>query len=136
MLGRNLGYGKEISILGEGGKLLYDIGFDDLLDRCLKEIGLVEGRTLTVDEELERVNLEFIITEHTDFQVPTVGTIPKKLTPKDMENGEKKRMELRRMELGRGWMGKEKGLGKIMLMMGKLEFGNGRGLLRRGCHSH
>jgi ubiquitin-like 1-activating enzyme E1 B len=90
MLGGELGYGEEISLLGEGGKLLYDIDFDDLLDRSVKEIGLVEGRTLTVvDEESERVNVEFIITENTEFQVPKVGNIPKKPTPKEVENGEK-----------------------------------------------
>jgi ubiquitin-like 1-activating enzyme E1 B len=89
MLGGDLGYGEEISLLGEGGKLLYDIDFDDLLDRFVKEIGLVEGRTLTVvDEESERVNVEFIITEDTEFHVPRVGTIPRKPTPKEAKNGD------------------------------------------------
>ena len=55
---------RRFSLLAEGGKLLYDIDFDDLLNRYVKDIGLIEGRTLTVvDEEDDRVNVEFIISE-------------------------------------------------------------------------
>jgi hypothetical protein len=87
--GGDLGYGEKNSLLGEGGKLLYDIDFHDLLDQSVKEIGLVEGRTLTVvDEESERVNVEFIIMEYTEFHVPRVGNIPKQPTPKEAENGD------------------------------------------------
>ena len=79
MLSDELGYGEEISLLAEGGKLLYDIDFDDLLSRYVKDIGLVEGRTLTVvDEEDDRVNVEFIISEGETFIPPEMGTIPKK----------------------------------------------------------
>jgi hypothetical protein len=79
MLHDDLDYGEEISLLGEGGKLLYDIDFEDLLGRSLKDVGLIEGRTLTVvDEETDRVNLEFLITESEGFVTPIVGTIPKK----------------------------------------------------------
>ena len=79
MLRDELGYGEEISLLAEGGKLLYDIDFDDLLTRYVKDIGLIEGRTLTVvDEEDDRVNVEFIISEGQTFIPPELGTIPKK----------------------------------------------------------
>lgn len=74
-----LGYGEEISLQGEGGKLLYDVDFEDLLDRTLKDLGLFEGRTLiVVDEETNRVNLEFLISEGPDLIVPEVGDIPSK----------------------------------------------------------
>jgi hypothetical protein len=80
MLRDELGYGEEISLLGDGGKLLYDIDFDDLLSRCVQDVGLTEGRTLTVvDEEFDRVNVEFIISEGDEFIIPKdLGTIPKK----------------------------------------------------------
>jgi hypothetical protein len=79
MLSDELGYGEEISLLAEGGKLLYDIDFDDLLSRYVKDIGLVEGRTLTVvDEEDDRVNVEFIISEGETFIPPEIGIIPEK----------------------------------------------------------
>ena len=79
MLRDELGYGEEISLLAEGGKLLYDIDFDDLLTRYVKDIGLIEGRTLTVvDEEDDRVNVEFIISEGQTFIPPELGTIPRK----------------------------------------------------------
>ena len=79
MLHDELGYGEEISLLAEGGKLLYDIDFDDLLSRYVKDIGLIEGRTLTVvDEEDDRVNVEFIISEGETFISPEIGIIPKK----------------------------------------------------------
>jgi ubiquitin-like 1-activating enzyme E1 B len=77
MLRDELGYGEEISVLGDGGKLLYDIDFDDLLERTLKDLGIGEGRTLTiVDEESERVNVELIISEGDSFLTPNVGDIP------------------------------------------------------------
>ena len=90
MLRADLGYGEEISLLAEGGKLLYDFDFDDLLGREVKDIGLSEGRTLTVvDEEFDRVNVEFIIAEREEFIVPTnIGTVPKKpVVEKPEENG-------------------------------------------------
>jgi len=95
-------YGEEISLLGEGGKLLYDIDFEDLLPRPCQEIGLVQGRTLTVvdeDEDSNRVNLEFLISEGPKFRFPSVEEIPRKPPPRkeegrdvvengvDMENG-------------------------------------------------
>lgn len=75
-----LGYGEEISLLGEGGKLLYDVDFDDLLSREFKDIGLVDGRTITVmDDETERVNVEFFISEEAgELKMPALGKIPKK----------------------------------------------------------
>jgi ubiquitin-like 1-activating enzyme E1 B len=89
MLRDEVGYGEEISLLAEGGKLLYDIDFEDLLDRPVCEIGLVAGRTLTiVDEELNRVNLEFIISAHTEFIVPDISDIPTKPPAIKPENGE------------------------------------------------
>ena len=74
-----LGYGEEISLLGEGGKLLYDVDFDDLLSREFKDIGLVDGRTITiVDDETERVNVEFFISEEAgELKMPALGNIPK-----------------------------------------------------------
>lgn len=84
-------YGEEISLLAEGGKLLYDVDFDDLLDRPVNEIGLYDGRTLTVvDEEMDRVNVEFIVSEGNEFIVPTVPPIPKKpvTAQNGVENGE------------------------------------------------
>ena len=84
----DLDYGEEISLLGEGGKLLFDIDFDDLLDRRVTEIGLTEGHTLTiVDEETDRVNLEFIISDGDTFKMGDVGPIPKKPPPMKEVNG-------------------------------------------------
>ena len=87
MLRDELGYGGEISLLGEGGKLLYDIDFEDQLGKMVGDIGLVEGRTLTVvDEEFDRVNVEFTITEGEEFVIPrNIGTIPKKPVVEKME---------------------------------------------------
>jgi ubiquitin-like 1-activating enzyme E1 B len=91
-----LGYGEEFSLLGEGGRLLYDVDFDDLLHRWCVEVGVVEGRTLTVvdeDDETNRVNLEFLVSEGIDYQFPAVQDIPqrppKKKEPKKevVENG-------------------------------------------------
>ena len=82
MLREEVGYGEEVSLVGEGEKLLYDVDFDDLLDRRLGEVGLSEGRILTVmDEEGDRVNLEFIITEGPQFIIPELGLIPSKPPP-------------------------------------------------------
>jgi hypothetical protein len=84
-----LGYGEEIVLLGEGGRLLYDIDFEDLLSSYTKDIGLTEGRTLTVvDDEMDRVNVEFIISEGQGLVVPEMGEIPKKPPqPKEEPNG-------------------------------------------------
>ena len=105
MLRDDLGYGEEISLLAEGGKLLYDIDFDDLLNRYVKDIGLIEGRTLTVvDEEDDRVNVEFIISEGETFIPPEIGIIPKKppveQDEKDgVENGVTENGEIRKKRL-------------------------------------
>jgi ubiquitin-like 1-activating enzyme E1 B len=107
MLHDDLGYGEEISLLGEGGRLLYDVDFDDLLEKGMGDVGLVEGRTLTiVDEESERVNLEFIISEHTEFIVPVVPTIPTKppQAKEIVENG----VEMDGIENGNGEGGKKR----------------------------
>jgi hypothetical protein len=96
MLRDELGYGEEISLLGDGGKLLYDIDFDDLLSRCVQDVGLTEGRTLTVvDEEFDRVNVEFIISEGEEFIIPKdLGTIPRKPVEEKTEmNGVEKRAD-------------------------------------------
>jgi len=59
--------------------VLYDIDFDDLLERNLRDLGLAEGRTLTVlDEEGDRVNVEFLISESEQFVNPQLGDIPSK----------------------------------------------------------
>lgn len=82
-------YGEEISLLAEGGKLLYDIDFEDLLDRPLKDVGLFEGRTLTVvDEETNRVNVEFLISEAAELETPTLGEIPTKPATKEINGTE------------------------------------------------
>ena len=87
MLQDELGYGEEISVLGEGGKLLYDIDFDDLLETRLLDLGIDEGRTLTiVDEESERVNVELIISKGEEFVTPMVEDIPTK-PPEVKEEG-------------------------------------------------
>jgi ubiquitin-like 1-activating enzyme E1 B len=92
MLHGTLKYGEEISLLVEGGKLIYDVDFDDLLDRPVGEIGLYDGRTLTVvDEETDRVNVEFIISEGKEFIFPAVPPIPTKPANAQLngvENGE------------------------------------------------
>jgi ubiquitin-like 1-activating enzyme E1 B len=86
MLRDELDYPEEISLLGEEGKLLYDIDFDDLLEKEMKEVGLIEGRTLTVvDEETNRVNLELFIAESDMFITPSIGEIPKKPPPPKQE---------------------------------------------------
>ena len=73
-------YGEEISLQAEGGKLLYDIDFEDLLDRSLGDLGLFEGRTLiVVDEDTDRVNVEFLISEGDELIIPELGgEIPSK----------------------------------------------------------
>jgi hypothetical protein len=78
--------------LAEGGKLLYDIDFEDLLPRPTLDLDLVQGRTLTVvdeDEDTNRVNLELLISEGRKFSFPTtVGLIPRKPpAAKAVENG-------------------------------------------------
>ena len=84
MVREDLGYGEEVSLVGEGGKLLYDIDFEDLLERKVGDVGLSEGRTLTVmDEEGDRVNVEFIITEGDTFTPPQLGRIPSKPPPQE-----------------------------------------------------
>ena len=93
MLREEMGYGEEVSLVGEGGKLLYDIDFEDLLDRRVGEVGLYEGRTLTVmDEEGDHVNVEFIINEGDEFITPQLGFIPSKppqqKKPEEEEDGE------------------------------------------------
>src|SRR5271154_2047510 len=107
MLIEDLEYNEEISLLGEGGKLLYDIDFDELLSRKTNEIGLIEGRTLiVVDEELNRVNLEFIISEGEEFHGPkNLGKIPEKphVEEKPEENGQ---VEVNGVENG---IGKKRG---------------------------
>lgn len=73
--------------------MLYDIDFEDLLPSLVKDIGLTEGRTLTVvDEEMDRVNVELIISEGEGFIMPGIGAIPKKPPqlkeePNGIENG-------------------------------------------------
>src|SRR5271155_1531820 len=95
MVREDLGYGEEISLVGEGGKLLYDVDFEDLLERKVGELGLSEGRTLIVmDEEGDRVNVEFIINEGDTFTHPELGCIPSKPPPQEKpeeeeEEGEK-----------------------------------------------
>ena len=84
MVREDLGYGEEISLVGEGGKLLYDVDFEDLLERKVGEVGLSEGRTLIVmDEEGDRVNVEFIINEGDTFTHPELGRIPSKPPPQE-----------------------------------------------------
>ena len=80
MLRNKFGYGEEISLQAEGGKLLYDIDFEDLLDRPLKDLGLFEGRTLIIVDEdtTDRVNVEFLITEGSEFIIPDIIDIPSK----------------------------------------------------------
>ena len=81
--------------MGEGGKLLYDVDFEDLLERRVGEVGLSEGRTLTVmDEEGDRVNVEFIIEEGDEFIPPDVGDIPSRppLQEKPAEEEEKEEL--------------------------------------------
>ena len=75
-----LGYGEEIALIDDGGRLLYDVDFDELLDREMKDVGLIDGRTLTVvDEETDKVNVEFFITEDGDeLKIPDLAEIPKK----------------------------------------------------------
>lgn len=84
MLRDEMGYGEEVSLVGEGGKLLYDVDFEDLLEREVSDVGLHEGRTLTVmDEEEDRVNVEFIITEGDEFIIPHLGVVPSKPPPQE-----------------------------------------------------
>src|SRR5271154_4833587 len=84
MVREDLGYGEEVSLVGEGGKLLYDVDFEDLLEQKVGEVGLLEGRTLiVVDEEGDRVNVEFIINEGDTFTHPELGRIPSKPPPQE-----------------------------------------------------
>jgi hypothetical protein len=84
MVREELGYGEEVSLVGEGGKLLYDVDFEDLLEQKVGEVGLSEGRTLIVmDEEGDRVNVEFIINEGDIFTHPELGRIPSKPPPQE-----------------------------------------------------
>lgn len=107
LLREKFGYGEEISLQAEGGKILYDIDFEDLLDRPLKDLGLHEGRTLiVVDEETDRVNVEFLISEGEELVMPTLGAIPSKpAEAQKKENGMENGVE----------NGVENGLGKKRL---------------------
>lgn len=91
-----LGYGEEFSLLGEGGRLLYDVDFEDLLGRSCVEVGVVEGRTVTVvdeDDETNRVNLELLVSEGLEYEFPSVPDIPQRPPKKEelkkevVENG-------------------------------------------------
>jgi hypothetical protein len=84
MVREDLGYGEEVSLVGEGGKLLYNVDFEDLLERKVGEVGLSEGRTLIVmDEEGDHVDVEFIINEGDTFTHPQLGRIPSKSPPQE-----------------------------------------------------
>ncbi|KTW27147.1 E1 ubiquitin-activating protein UBA2 [Pneumocystis jirovecii RU7] len=69
VLQKGLGYGKEISIISD--RLLYDIEFEDNLDKLLKDIGVQNGTFLTIideednEEEPNRKNLILVIEEKT-----------------------------------------------------------------------
>ncbi|KAG5519230.1 hypothetical protein PMAC_002318 [Pneumocystis sp. 'macacae'] len=49
VLQKGLGYGKEVSIISD--RLLYDIEFEDNLDKLLKDIGIQNGTFLTIIDE-------------------------------------------------------------------------------------
>jgi hypothetical protein len=97
MLRNDFDYGEEFSLLVEGGKLIYDVEFDGLLSAKLSDVGLIEGRTLTVvdeDEESDRVNVELLIAEEvgSDLVTPDIPHIPRrpavaKQEPNGIENG-------------------------------------------------
>ncbi|EMR11277.1 hypothetical protein PNEG_00306 [Pneumocystis murina B123] len=68
VLQEGLGYGEEISIISD--RLLYDIEFEDNLDKLLKDIGVQNGTFLTIidendNEKLNRKNLILVIKEKT-----------------------------------------------------------------------
>jgi ubiquitin-like 1-activating enzyme E1 B len=62
---QGLGYGEDISVLSS--KLLYDVDFDDDLDKPLKELGFGDETLITIrdeegDEVGQRINLVIIVT--------------------------------------------------------------------------
>lgn len=68
ILQEGLGYGEEISIISD--RLLYDIEFEDNLNKLLKDIGIQNGTFLTIideddNEKLKRKNLILVIKEKT-----------------------------------------------------------------------
>ncbi|KAG4302294.1 hypothetical protein PCK1_001566 [Pneumocystis canis] len=69
VLQKGLGYGNEISIISD--RLLYDIEFEDNLDKLLKDIGIQNGTFLTIIDEEDsikepnRKNIILVIEEKT-----------------------------------------------------------------------
>jgi len=103
MLWDKYGYGEEISLVAEGGKLLFDIDFDDLIDRNLRDLGLFDGRTLTVvDDEDNQVNVELLISESEEFIPPILGEIPIKPAPKEVNGTEENGVEVHGKKRPRG----------------------------------
>jgi len=80
---QGLGYGEDISVLAS--RLLYDVDFDDDLDKPLKELGFGDETFVTIrdeneDEVEQRINLVITVTNkylpvHTPRILNCVDTI-------------------------------------------------------------
>ncbi|KAK9458752.1 uncharacterized protein V1516DRAFT_714224 [Lipomyces oligophaga] len=92
VLRQRLGYSEEISIVTS--KLLYDIEFDDNLDKPMRELGVVDGTFITIIDEEEsddgvRINLELLVDASSldDWNLSLNAEIPRKtLPPGGVEN--------------------------------------------------
>ncbi|ODQ68425.1 hypothetical protein NADFUDRAFT_68648 [Nadsonia fulvescens var. elongata DSM 6958] len=76
----NFNYTDEICLISDG-KLVYDIDFDDNLDRPVKDLGIADGTFLTVIDEAEDgdgksfINLELYIKHNPAIGSPDSGLI-------------------------------------------------------------
>ncbi|KAK9320210.1 hypothetical protein V1517DRAFT_329975 [Lipomyces orientalis] len=96
VLRTKLGYSEEISVVTD--KLLYDVEFDDNVDKTFKELGIDDGTFVTIIDEEEpegstaRVNLELLVyaKEGVDdvdvnYKLTKIPEIPRKPVPKPTE---------------------------------------------------
>ncbi|KAK9256184.1 hypothetical protein V1507DRAFT_449945 [Lipomyces tetrasporus] len=96
VLRAKLGYSEEISVVTD--KLLYDIEFDDNVDKTFKELGIDDGTFVTIIDEEEpegstpRVNLELLVYAKeglgdvdVNYKLTSIPEIPRKPVPKPTE---------------------------------------------------
>ncbi|GEQ67727.1 hypothetical protein JCM33374_g1392 [Metschnikowia sp. JCM 33374] len=73
-------YTDDVSVIVGKNKLIYDVDFDDNLERSLKDLGVVKNETLLIqDDNDEYENLELLVFEgeNNDFVLPELKLRPK-----------------------------------------------------------
>lgn len=100
------GYNKEdISIQLGKSKLIYDVDFDDHLDKPLNKVpGVVNGETILVqddDDQLENLQLYLsIVDEQCDLELPDLKLRPKKIFKAPEVTGETEQIGIKETDGG------------------------------------